>query len=792
MPFLTEPLPVKMTNNFEHNLFTLTAIFENLEDAILSHDTNHNIIQLNPPAEAMFGLPTDTSLGKSIFITIPERLHDQHRALFQEVVKGNRIRHFNTTRISVMGEEFPVSLTMSAVKDADGNVIGASHIMRDISFEKEAEAKHAILSSIIETSDDAIISKTLEGIITSWNAGAERIFGYNAEEAIGKSITMLIPEELLSEEDYILSNIKSGIRIQHFQTVRLSKDGRQIPISLTVSPVKDRDGVVIGVSKIARNITSEKLAAERQARLAAIVESSDDAIISKTLEGIITSWNTGAEKIFGYRESEVLRRNISILIPEERLDEETAIISSIKKGEKIDHFQTIRKTKDGKELNISLTVSPVKDDKGNIIGASKVARDITAQKKAEEALTRNNHQLRILNNVSKTILEELDKQAILQKVTDATTQITGAEFGAFFYNAIGESGEAMLLYTLSGAKREDFDKFGMPRSTAIFHPTLSGQGVMRSDDITKDPRFGLNDPHFGMPKGHLPVVSYLSVPVKSTSGEVIGGLFFGHSKPARFLQEHEDLIVNLSAQAAIALDNSKLFEEVKELSRKKDEFIALASHELKTPLTSLSGFMQMVEKTVTAGSGKLLVGKSLQILDKLNKLINDLFDISKIQSGKLQFNFERIDITEIVKEMIENSRVAQSTHQINFNMQEQVIISGDKMRLEQVLINLINNAIKYSPDANRIDIKIEKHSGLAIVFIKDYGIGISEQDQKDIFSQFYRAEGVTNNISGLGLGLFITKEIIERHGGQITVTSKLGEGAVFQFTIPILNDTTNI
>lgn len=787
--FNSGTLPTIMSNKFQPNLFTLTSIFENLEDAIFTHDVNFNIIQLNLPAETMFGLEAGSSLGKSIFITIPEQLHGQYQALFAEVLRDKRIRHFNTTGITSTGKEFPVALTMSAVKDADGNVIGASQILRDITFEKDAEAKHAILSSIIETSDDAIISKTLDGIITSWNAGAERIFGYTSGEAIGKSITILIPEEKLPEEDYILSNIKKGIRIQHFQTTRVSKEGTEIPISLTVSPVKDSSGLVIGVSKIARNITAEKLASERQARLAAIVESSDDAIISKTLEGIITSWNTGAEKIFGYKETEVLGKHISILIPHDRLEEETEIISSIKRGEKVDHFQTIRKTRDARELHISLTVSPIKDEDGNIIGASKVARDITAEKNAEETLTRNNQQLRILNNVSTTILEDLDRQAILQKVTDATTQITGAEFGAFIYNALAESGEAMMLYTLSGADREDFDKFGMPGMTAIFHPTLSGQGVMRSDDITKDPRFGLNDSYFGMPEGHLPVVSYLSVPVKTNKGEVIGGLFFGHSLPGRFLQEHEDLIINLAAQAAIALDNSRLFQEVTDLSRKKDEFIALASHELRTPLTSLSGFMQMVGKAVADGTGKVLVGKSLQILDKLNRLINDLFDISKIQSGKLEFNFENVDLAGILNEVVESSRVAHPTHRIDLDIDESALISGDKMRLEQVLINLINNAVKYSPGADKVDVKMRKQSGLAIVYIKDYGIGINETDQTDIFSQFYRAEGVNNKISGLGLGLFITREIIERHQGQISVTSKLGEGAVFQFTIPTLHDS---
>jgi PAS domain S-box-containing protein len=252
---------------------------------------------------------------------------------------------------------------------------------------------HHHFASIVEYSDDAIVSKDLNGTIQSWNKSAERIFGYTAEEAIGKSITLIIPPDRLDEEPEILSRIHRGERIDHFETIRWRKDGALINVSLTISPVKDDSGNIIGASKIARDITEHMRAEELQRRFAAIVESSDDAIISKDLNGVIQSWNRGAEHIFGYLASEAIGKSVTILIPEGRLDEEPQILGRIRKGEKIDHYETIRRRKDGTLINISLTVSPIRDSSGKVIGASKIARDITDRKKAESELQRAHEEL---------------------------------------------------------------------------------------------------------------------------------------------------------------------------------------------------------------------------------------------------------------------------------------------------------------------------------------------------------------------------------------------------------------
>jgi PAS domain S-box-containing protein len=641
------------------------------------------------------------------------------------------------------------------------------------------------LQSIFEGIQDAIYCHDLEFRITNWSPAAERMFGYTATEILGQSVFLLIPDDKYSEKKELMQEVLSDGQISQYRTVRLTRSGKKIPVSLTFSPIKDQDGKIIGISQIAHDISFEHQAEEKQAMLAAIIESSEDAIISKTLDGIITTWNKGAEHVFGYREEEAVGQPITILLPADRLSEEEAIIASLRGGEKVDHIQTIRKTKDGRLINISLTVSPIKNRDGVVIGASKVARNITSQKESEQLIAKHVERLELLNVVGRSINESLDLQQILQQVTDSTTKLTGAAFGAFFYNQVNQEGETYRLYTLSGVPRDAFANFPMPRNTTLFHPTFSGTSVVRSDDITKDSRYGKNAPFSGKPSGHLPVVSYLAVPVKTKSGEVIGGLFFGHQDKAVFKEEHEELVFTVASQAAIAIENSRLFKEVKELSAKKDEFIAMASHELKTPMTSLFGFLQLANRKIEDGIAKNLVEKSIRHLQKMIVLVSDLFDVSKIQSGKLQLNIEYLNLAVLIQEMKESFLQAHSGHILTVEMPEESFVNADRTRLEQVLTNLLNNAVKYAPQQKTIELKVQFIDKAVLISIKDFGPGIDEENQRHIFSQFYQAKENKDGSSGLGLGLFISKDIIERHGGQIWVESEPGNGATFNFTLPL-------
>ena len=480
-----------------------------------------------------------------------------------------------------------------------------------------AEQKQGLLSAIIATSDDAIISKTLKGIITSWKPAAERMFGYSAAETIGQHISLIIPPDRLAEEAYIIGQIEQGNRVDHFETIRLACDGKLVPISLSISPIIDRKGIVIGASKIARNISDRQIANEKQSILAAIVASSDDAIISKTLEGIISSWNPAAERMFGYNEAEVLGKHISLIIPPERFQEEAFIISKVSKGNKVDHFHTLRLAKDGRQVPISLSVSPIVDSSGIVIGASKIARDI-------------------------------------------------------------------------------------------------------------------------------------------------------------------------SEQLSIQQEKERLYEQAKELNDKKDEFIGLASHELKTPLTSISGYLQILSTMVTDEKGRLFVAKTRQQVKKLSALVSDLLDVSKIEAGRLQLSTERFDILQVLKDAIELLSYSNNNYDISLKAEiAELQITGDPHRVEQVIINLLTNAIRYSPGTDRIIIYLSRELHEVKIGIQDFGIGIATEKLKDIFTRFYRVDDANPNVSGLGIGLYLSQDIILRHKGRIWAVSEPGIGSTFWFTLPL-------
>ena len=305
--------------------------------------------------------------------------------------------------------------------------------------------------------------------------------------------------------------------------------------------------------------------------LAAIIESAEDGIISKTLDSIITSWNKSAERIFGYMSDEIIGKSITILIPPDRRDEERIILDKIKKGERIEHYETIRVRKDGTLIDVSLSVSPIKTEDGKIIGASKIVRDITSRRQIEKNLQEQTEIVETINRIGRLLSAELDQQNLVQAVTDAATDLTGAQFGSFFYNVINEEGASYMLYTMSGVPREAFAHFPMPRATDLFGPTFLGKGTVRIDDVEKDPRYGNNSPYNGMPPGHLPVVSYLAVPVVSRSGEVIGGLFFGHPEAGRFTEKHERIVEGLAAQTAIAMDNARLYERAQKAIKERED-----------------------------------------------------------------------------------------------------------------------------------------------------------------------------------------------------------------------------
>ena len=372
----------------ERDQLFLAAVISSAEDAIISVSLDGIVTTWNSGAERIFGQSAKEMIGSNLSVLVPASHLDEGPALIEQLQHGSRIEHYETQRMRKDGQVIDVSMTVSPIRDSVGRLIGASAIVRDITDRKaiaKAERDQLFLASIVSSAEDAIISKDLQGVVTSWNRAAENIFGYTAEEMIGKPISLLIPPDQPDEGTQILSRIRRGERIEHHEARRLRKDGTIIDVSLTISPMRDRIGRIVGASKIARDISDRQRwykAEAAESFLGALVESAADAIVSKDLNGIVTSWNAGAQRIFGYSAAEIIGKPISLLIPADKPDEEPRILQRIRRGERIAHYETKRVRKDGQVIDVSLTVSPIRDQFGRVIAASKIARDISESKRA--------------------------------------------------------------------------------------------------------------------------------------------------------------------------------------------------------------------------------------------------------------------------------------------------------------------------------------------------------------------------------------------------------------------------
>lgn len=532
------------------------------------------------------------------------------------------------------------------------------------------------------------------------------------------------------------------------------------------------------------DVTDFRQNEEKQAMLSEIVQSTDDAIISKTLDGIIMSWNVGAERVFGYREDEVVGKSIEILIPVYLRSEEEIIIGEIKAGKQVSHYQTIRVTKSGKEIPISLTISPIRNKHGQIIGASKIARDISDKIQREQTIQFHAQKLETLHAIGKVISEKLDTPSIIQTVIDSTTHLAAADVGLCFYRMSDEQGQSTLsvaLATHEKGRKEDYILAKLEEG--IIHAIFSGEEVLRFNDICDTPHVhSIFDTKEGV---DAPAIKHcLAIPIRAADGLLIGAMFFGYAQSDVFDVADEAMMRNIASLVAVTLDNARLFEEVNTLNLKKNEFIALASHELKTPLTTVKGYLQILERSEIDQTGRRFLTKALKQLERINALIAELLDISKIEAGKLSFHFGLFDMAELVLDVVETFHFSSQTHTVLVNnTRGDFTVEADRQRMEQVFINLITNAIKYSPEANNVHVILESSPFEVSVQVKDEGVGMKRDQQEKVFTRFYQVEG-TSKMAGLGLGLYLSKEIVERHGGNIGVTSEIGKGSTFYFSIP--------
>ena len=411
--------------------------------------------------------------------------------------------------------------------------------------------------------------------------------------------------------------------------------------------------------------------------------------------------------------------------------------------------------------------------------------------------------LEIINHVGRLLPAELDLATLVQAVTDAATALTGARFGAFFYNALDERGEYYTLYAIAGAPREAFEEFPLPRNTALFGPTFRGEGIVRIGDVRQDERFGQNPPHFGMPAGHLPVVSYLAVPVIARAGEVQGGLFFGHPEPDIFDERAERFAVGLAAQAAVAVENARLYQQAQaELTARgraqaeKEAFLDAVAHDLGNPLTTVKGQAQLLRRRARQGRADLAtletgLGAIGGATDRATRLIAELTDAARLEAQRpLDLRRTAIDLVALAEASITESQAAAAGHPLHLESSVGELVGlWDADRLTRVLENLVANAVKYSSAGSAVVVRVDREEApdgsVAMLSIADQGVGIPAADLPHIFERFRRGGNVANRVAGSGLGLWGSQRIVAQHGGTIAIDSTEGRGTTVTVRLPL-------
>jgi signal transduction histidine kinase/ActR/RegA family two-component response regulator len=439
-------------------------------------------------------------------------------------------------------------------------------------------------------------------------------------------------------------------------------------------------------------------------------------------------------------------------------------------------------------------------------------RDITASRRSQEALRDESRILELLNRTGSTLSSNLELPALVQAVTDAATELSGARVGAFFHNATDSRQGVSTLGAVSGVPQDAFTRFGPPSGTPLFAPIFRGVGPTRCADVLQGPRPETISPHDGRAAGPPPFRSYLGVPVVSRSGHVLGGLLFGHPEPGVFTERAERLVVGVAAQGAVAIDNARLFETAQQAAdeRKqllesersarsdadranamKDEFLATLSHELRTPLTAILGWSHILG---TRPPGEAELRHGLEVIERnarvQTQLIDDLLDMSRITSGKMRLDVQPVDPRSFVAAALETVRPAADAKGIRLSAFLNPAVGpiiGDPDRLQQVVWNLLANAIKFTGRDGRVEVRLMRTPSHIEIAVDDTGIGIAPQFLPHVFDRFQQADAShTRGVGSLGLGLSIVKHLVELHGGTTRVASPgEGRGATFTVRLPL-------
>jgi PAS domain S-box-containing protein len=610
---------------------------------------------------------------------------------------------------------------------------------------------------------DAVITTDTSGRVTDMNEVAESLTGWRLADARGlrlESVFRIVNETTgHTVESPATRVLREGVIVglaNH--TVLMRRDGTQCPIDDSAAPIRDEHGRVAGCVLIFRDVTGQRLLERERGQqlltartLAAIVESSDDAIISKSLDGTIQSWNAGAERLFGHSAEEAIGKHISLVIPPDRIAEEDHIIARLKAGQRVDHFETERLRSNGERIQVSLTISPIRDGGGAVIGASKIARDITERRRVEA-----------------------DRQKFVTLVETSTDFIGlyDLEGIPFFVNRAGL--ELVGLTSMDEARRTPVREFFFPEDQArimdeFFPKVLSdGHGEL-------EVRFR----HFRT--GEARWMAYKVLTLADPNGHP--SAYATVSQDVTERRRMEDHLHSLAADLSHA-------------DRRKDEFLATLAHELRNPLAPISNAVQILKRRDPAnGADAEVTGLLERQVAHLSRLVDDLLDMSRISRGHIELRRERIELAVVVRQAIEATRAQYQKlgHELTITLPGQpVTLFADSTRLAQVIGNLLNNACKFTNRGGHVRLTVARHEHEVEIRVRDDGIGIPAAELPRIFEMFTQLDtSLERSRDGLGIGLTLVKNLVEMHGGSVNAHSDgPGRGSEFVVKLPTLGEET--
>lgn len=676
-----------------------------------------------------------------------KKIADRYKSLIEDSVNSKRT---NTYYIRKNKTEFPVEICFHSITIESGKLIIA--VARDISESKQIKDQLKknlrFMKTLLDTIPSPVFYKDSYGIYKGCNKAFQEFVGMKKSQIIDHTVYELAPRDIA--QGYYHADMelicKGGNQI--YETKAARNDGSCRDVIIHKATYQDNNGNIEGIVGVISDITDHKTAERAKSHLAAIVESTSDAIISKDLNGKIISWNKGAQNLYGYEASEVLGRNISLLADQKKSDEIFNIMKKIEQGSEVIKIETTRKRKDGNDIDIILTLSPIRDSQGNMHAISAIAHDITERKTAERALICERSLLRSLIDSIPDLIFYKDTNCIYLGCNQA--------FGDY----AGLSKEQ-----ISG--RNDFDLFDKETAKSYRH----NDKLVITTGLSKH-----NEEWINYPSGKKILLDTLKTPFSDENGKTVGVIGISRNITSRKTFERELQAAKKAAEKA---------------NLAKSLFLANMSHELRTPLHGILSFANF-------GINKYKKEKPEKIkeyFERINQsgqslllLLNDLLDLAKLESGRMVYDFTSEDIVILIRSVVDEFRSLLSEKNIGVIYQdshEPIFAKLDAGKIRQVVRNLLSNAVKFSPDQGRIFINLEKNENMAQISVRDQGPGIPTPELEDVFDKFVQSSKTRTNAGGTGLGLAICKEIITAHKGHIWAQDTQLKGALLIFTLPI-------